>query len=45
MAEIIYTLPVPSTAFLQGVKFSRLLGRNCSLEYSYECDEGFSVIF
>ena len=46
MAEIIWETSVPSTAFLQEAKFSKLLGRKCSLEYSYEGEdkENYSVI-
>ncbi|MCM3870993.1 MAG: hypothetical protein ND895_09915 [Pyrinomonadaceae bacterium] len=36
MASTIWTLPVPSTAILQGVKFEQLLGRNCALTFDYE---------
>ncbi len=45
MAKIIWKISVCSTAFLNGVKFSELLGRKCSLEYSYEGAEDFSAIF
>ena len=37
MAEII--------AILKEIKFSMLTGRKCSLDYSYESEEDFSVIF
>ena len=45
MAEIVWKISVPSTAFLKGVIFSTLSGRKCVLEYSYESEENFSVIF
>ena len=45
MAEIIWKMSVPSTALFQSAKFSMLLGRKCSLEYYYEAEEDFSVIF
>jgi len=45
MAETIWKMSVPSTALFQSAKFSMLLGRKCSLEYSYEAEEDFSVIF
>ena len=45
MVSTVYTIPVPSTAFLEDVKFSKLLGRKCSLKYSYEGEEDYSVIF
>lgn len=46
MSETIYKIPVPSTAFLEGVKFSMDLGRKTSLSYSYEDEnsEIYSVI-
>ncbi len=45
MAEIIWKMSVPSTALFQSPKFSKCLGRKCSLEYSYEGEEDFSAIF
>jgi hypothetical protein len=45
MTEIIWKTSVPSTAFLEGVKFTKLLGRECSLEYFYEGEEDNSVVF
>jgi hypothetical protein len=39
MSTIVYTLPVASTALIQEPKFEKLLGRLCSLSYSYESDE------
>lgn len=45
MNEIVWETSVPSTAFFKDVKFSMLLGRKCSLEYSYEGEEDNSVIF
>jgi hypothetical protein len=45
MAEIIWKMSIPSTTLLEGVKFSMLLGRKCSLEYSYEGEENFSSVF
>lgn len=44
MAEIIWKMSVPTTALFQGVKFSMLLGRKCSLEYFYEGEEDYSAI-
>jgi len=44
MVSTVYTIPVASTAFLDDVKFSKLLGRKCSLKYSYEGEEDFSII-
>ena len=36
----IWELPIPSTSLLNGVKFSKLLGRECSLKGEYEDDDG-----
>lgn len=44
MAEIVWKTTTPSTAFHKGVVFSKLSGRKCSLEYSYEGEEDSSVI-
>lgn len=45
MAETIWKMSVPSTALLEDAKFSQLPKRKCSLEYSYEGEEDFSIIF
>lgn len=45
MAEIIWKMSVPSTSLFQSAKFSTCLGRKCSLEYSFEGEEDFSVVF
>lgn len=45
MSQTIFTIPVPSTAFLDQAKFAMLLGRKCSLSYSYEGNENYSVIY
>ena len=45
MVSAVYTIPVPSTAFFKGAEFSMLLGRKCSLKYSYEGVNEYSVIF
>lgn len=45
MAEIVWKTSIPSTAFLKGVFFSKLSGRKCSLGYSYESEQPFSVVF
>src|SRR5918998_1158433 len=39
MAQTLWTLPVPSTALLEGVAFQKLLGRTCALLFSYEDDD------
>jgi hypothetical protein len=36
MAEVKWTLPVPSTALLEGPSFEMRLGREAALSYSYE---------
>ena len=45
MVDIIWKTSVPSTAFLQEAKFLMLPKRKCTLEYSYEDEENFSVVF
>jgi len=45
MTSTVFTIPVPSTSFLDDVKFSRLPRRKCSLKYSYEGEEDYSAIF
>lgn len=43
MNQILWTLPVPSTALLNGCTFEKLPRRACALTYEYE-GEGDSVI-
>ena len=45
MAEIIWKMPVPSTALLRDAKFSKLPKRKCLIEYFYEGEDDRSVIF
>lgn len=40
MNQIIYTLPVPSTALLHGGTFEKLPRRACALTCDYEDDDG-----
>jgi len=40
MNQIVWKLPVPSTALLQGCVFQKLLRRTCALTCEYEGDEG-----
>jgi hypothetical protein len=44
MPTVLYTLPVPSTALVKEPRFEQLLGRFCSLTYSYEIDENPDLI-
>ncbi len=41
----LFTLPVTSTALLSDAKFTMHSQRKCSLEYSYESEKDFSVVF
>jgi hypothetical protein len=43
MAEVIWKIPVPSTALLEEAKFTKLQRRKCSLEYSYESEKDDST--
>lgn len=45
MNEIVWKTPIASTAFLEDAKFSTLSGRICSLEYIYENETNYSVVF
>lgn len=45
---IVWTLPVPSTALIYGVRFQQLQRRMCCLSFEYEEDDGLvkrSILF
>ena len=44
MSKVLYTLPVASTSLVQEPKFEKLLGRSCSLTYSYEINDNPKLI-
>ena len=44
VSKIVYTLPVASTALVKEPEFGMLLGRFCSLTYSYEADNNPELV-
>ena len=44
MIKVLWTLPVPSTALLNAVKFEMLARRNCSLACEYEAEDDSVVL-
>ena len=43
MTEVLWTLPVPSTALLESPDFQKLIGRTCALILVYEDEESGQV--